>query len=122
MTKMSKEEKLDLRKRKKEIREKLQDDDKKRISLITSSVVKHRFLRLKSEIAGKDPVLIFNAFSSDEIYIAKKCIINKLNKPPNYDLPEIKNDGKSVVSANMKATDDSFAVKPLEDFSSVNNA
>jgi len=45
-----------------------------------------------------------------------------LNKPPNYDIPEIKGDDKSVVSANMKNTDDSFTVKPLEDFSSVNNA
>lgn len=78
-------------------------------------------MRLKSEIKGKEQVLIFSALAADEIYIAKKCIINKLNKPPNYDLPEIKGDDKSVVSANLKATDDSFAVKPLEDFSSIAN-
>lgn len=35
MNKMTKEEKLELRRRKKEIKEKLQDDDKKRISLIS---------------------------------------------------------------------------------------
>lgn len=35
MNKMSKDEKLELRRRKKEIKERLADDDKKRISLIT---------------------------------------------------------------------------------------
>lgn len=34
-SKMSKEDKYDLRKKKKELRERLQEDDKKRISLIT---------------------------------------------------------------------------------------
>ncbi|CAD8164435.1 unnamed protein product [Paramecium pentaurelia] len=122
MNKMTKEEKLELRRRKKEIKEKLQDDDKKRISLISQQPVKHRYLRLKSDVQGKDPVIVFSPLAADEIYIAKKCIANKLNKPPNYDIPEIKGDDKSVVSANMKNTDDSFTVKPLEDFSSVNNA
>ena len=57
-------------------------------------------------------MILFSPLAADEIYIAKKCIANKLNKPPNYDIPEIKEEDKSI-SANMK---------PLEDFSSVNNA
>lgn len=76
-------------------------------------------MRLKSEVKGKEPITVYSSYAADEIYIAKKCIINKKDKPPNYDLPEIKGDDKSVVSANMKATDDSFTVKPLEDFSSI---
>ncbi|CAD8130613.1 unnamed protein product [Paramecium sonneborni] len=108
--------------RKKQIKEKLQDDDKKRISLISQQPVKHRYLRLKSDVQGKDQVIVFSPLAADEIYIAKKCVVNKLNKPPNYDIPEIKGDDKSVFSANPKNTDDSFTVKPLEDFSSVANA
>jgi hypothetical protein len=54
---------------------------------------------VKSAVA-KVPLLNFiSPFSAKEIYIAKKCIINKLTKPPNYDLPELKGgDDKSVVS------------------------
>jgi len=58
--------------------------------------------------------------AADEIYIAKKCIANNKSKPPNYDLPEIKGDDKSVVSATVKG-DDSFSVKPLDDFTSIPN-
>lgn len=35
MNKMTKEEKLDLRRKKKELKDRLQDDDKKRIALIS---------------------------------------------------------------------------------------
>ena len=37
-------------------------------------------------------------FNAKEIFIAKKCVINRLTKPPNYDLPELKGDDKSVIS------------------------
>lgn len=49
--------------------------------------------------------------------------MNKLTKPPNYDLPEIRGDDKSMVSANVKnqQLDDTFNVKPLDDFTSVLN-
>jgi len=46
------------------------------------------------------------------------CITNKLSRPPNYDLPEIRDDGKSVVSTAVK-NEESFIMKPLEDFSSL---
>ena len=57
-------------------------------------------------------------YSNEEIIIAKQCIFNKLSKPPNYELPEIRDDGKSVVSAAQKG-DESFVMKPLDDFSSI---
>ena len=49
-------------------------------------------------------------------------MINKLSKPPNYELPEIRGDDKSVISSNVKQNqDDQFIPKPLDDFSSLNN-
>jgi hypothetical protein len=36
-------------------------------------------------------------------------------------MPEIRNDDRSVVSSAIKTVDESFVVKPLEDFSSVQN-
>ena len=40
-------------------------------------------------------------FTDKEIMIGKKCIMNKIKMPPNYDLPEIKNDDKSVISLSL---------------------
>lgn len=49
-------------------------------------------------------------------------MLNKLSKPPNYELPEIRGDDKSVVSANVKINpDEAFIPKPLDDFSTLNN-
>lgn len=47
---MSKEEKLEHRKRKKEIREKLNEDDKKRIELITKPPIQHKFYKLHTNV------------------------------------------------------------------------
>lgn len=60
---------------------------------------------MKSAVA-KVPLLNFiSPFSAKEIYIAKKCMLNKLTKPPNYDLPELKGgDDKSVVSQSVAKT------------------
>ncbi|KAM3133078.1 hypothetical protein pb186bvf_014795 [Paramecium bursaria] len=120
MTKMTKEEKLEYRRKRKELKEKMSEDEMKRRSQQSQQPVKHKFLKLKSDVQGSDPVSIFCPFAADEIYIAKKCIVNKLNRPPNYELPEIRGDDKSVISQNVK--DESFSLKPLEDFSAVANA
>jgi len=61
---------------------------------------------------------IFCPFNNSEIDIAKTCMLNKLTKPPNYELPEIRDDGKSNISAS-KAVEESFVAKSLDDFSAV---
>lgn len=57
---------------------------------------------MKSEVSGLRKAEVFSPFSAEEIYIAKKCLLNRLSKPPNYDLPEIRGDDKSVVSQTIK--------------------
>ncbi len=54
-------------------------------------------------------------FSWKELYIARKCIINKLSKPPNYDITDARgNDAESqTVIVNQ---DKSFELKPLDEF------
>lgn len=119
--KMQKDEKLSHRNRKKDIRAKLNDEDKRRIELITQAAIQHRFLRVKT--GGSPQPRVVCQFSSEEIYIAKKCIINKIQKPPNYDVPEIRGDDKSMASQTMKNlnADETFTVKPLDDFSALSN-
>ena len=58
----------------------------------------------------------FNSpFTWKEINIARKCIINKLSKPPNYDITDVRgNDAESqTVIVNQ---DKSFEIKPLDEF------
>jgi len=68
-------------------------------------------LKVNSRVC-KVPLLNYLCpFTEKEIYIAKKCILNKLNMPPNYDLPDLKGDDvKSVVSQSMisQLTDGSY--------------
>ena len=45
------------------------------------------------------PLAIVCPFNEEEIYTAKKCLINKLNRPPNYyEFYEDKKDDKSAIS------------------------
>ena len=59
-------------------------------------------MRIKNGAIGTKPINVYCPFSALEIYIAKKCIANKLSKPPNYDVPEIRGDDKSVISSTVK--------------------
>lgn len=70
-------------------------------------------------------------YSVEEIGIAKKCILNDLQYPPNYELPsaaaDLRNDdGKSTRSYSLtnkvsKEEKDEMVIRPLEDFSQLPN-
>ena len=123
--KMLKEEKLEFRKRKKEIREKIHDEIKKRTELVKDAPIQYKFFRIKTSLARVPLLNIMNQFSPEEIYLAKKTTLNKLSRPPNsnFDLPEIKLDDKSVYSQQVSTSqmDSSVLNKALDDFSSLPN-
>ena len=70
---------------------------------------------MKSRFEKASELKFNSPFSWKEIYIARKCIINKLSKPPNYDITDVRgNDAESqTVIVNQ---DKSFEIKPLDDF------
>ena len=72
-------------------------EDKKRYEMIKVGPIQYHFFRLYTFIA-KVPLLQFiQPYSHKEIYIGMKCVLNKLNKPPNYDLADFKGeDSKSI--------------------------
>ncbi len=112
---MNKEEKLEHRKIKKELREKINEEERKRQDLISKPPIQYRLFSVKSRFE-KVPDLVFKCpFTWKEIYIARKCIINKLSKPPNYDITDARgNDAESqTVIVNQ---DKSFEIKPLDEF------
>jgi len=58
-------------------------------------------LKIKSGVSKISLLNYVSLFTDKEIYIAKKCILNKMKNPPNYDVPDLNNDMKSVVSQSM---------------------
>jgi len=113
--KREKEEKLEIRRKRKELREKIKEDAEKRKELIEKTPMLYKFFRVKTAIA-KVPVLnVMTPFASEEIFLAKKCVLNRLKAPPNYDLPDIKMtaDDKSAYSQQVSQSGESTQIKPL---------
>jgi hypothetical protein len=93
----SREEKLEYRKKKKELKERLTMEEKKRLELISKAPVHYHFLKLLA------PLKIQCDYGEKEILLAKKCVVNKLSQPPNYDIPLEKEekDSKSMHSVSV---------------------
>ena len=123
--KMSKEGKLENRRQKKEMKDRIQQEDKKRIELITKHPIQYRMLKVNSNVLGVALLNYICSFTPKEIHIAKKCILNKMKMPPNYDLPDIsgKNDDLKSISQSMvsQLTEASYHLKPLDDFGNIPN-
>lgn len=65
-------------------------------------------------------------YGEREILLAKKCVLNKLNQPPNYDIPmeREEKDTKSILSLSVsviKYKEESELFPNLHDFSSIPN-
>lgn len=120
-----KEEKVEIRRKRKELYSKIKDNAEKRKSLIEKAPILYRFFRVKTAIARVPVLNIMTPFSPEEIFLAKKCVLNRLKAPPNYDLPDIKMnaDDKSVYSQQVSSNggDTTQIIKPLEDFSVLPN-
>ena len=122
INKLSKDEKLEHRKLKKELKEKIGDEDKKRSEMISKPAIQYRFLKIKSSIGRIPSISINSPFKPEDILLAKKCTLNKLSRPPNYDQYDIKvDDNKSVTSLTLTATDVGKLL-PLDDFSKIPDA
>ena len=113
--KREKEEKLEIRRKRKELLKQIKEDAERRKELMEKPPMLYKFFRVKTAIA-KVPVLnIMTPFSPDEIFLAKKCVLNRLKAPPNYDLPDIKMtaDDKSVYSQQISTSGEANQIKPL---------
>ena len=77
----TREEKLDYRRKKKELKEKLGAEEKNRMEMIAKAPVRYRFLKVLASVG------LECEYGEREILLAKKCVLNKLSQPPNYDMP-----------------------------------
>lgn len=101
------EEKVKHRQVKTEMKKKIQDERQKRMEMISKPAQQYKLIRVKSSIGRAPQLTIYSPFTHDDIQLAKKCILNKLSKPPNYDQYDIKfNDNKSVVSEAPSGVND----------------
>ena len=97
VNKFTREQKVEFRKQKKELKDRIHEEDKKRIELISKPAIQYKLLRIKSNISKVPSPNITCPFDSNDINLAKKCILNKLSRPPNYDYYDVKvDDSKSV--------------------------
>ena len=77
----------------------------KRNQLKMHAPIQYNMFRVKSEAANKPELNILNKYSSKEIRIAKKCLIQNppLEKPPQYKNEILKMDNRSMVSRSKKS-------------------
>lgn len=89
-------------------------EEKKRLEEISKPLVNYNFLKLLGNIN------IHCEYSHKEILLAKKCVINNLTQPPNYEIPNTdpKDDLKSSIS-QIKFKEDNQVNNPLDDFKSM---
>ena len=52
--------------------------------------------------------------------LAKKCVLNNLSQPPNYDIPAEKEESSQSITL-IKSKEESEQMKPLDDFSGIPN-
>lgn len=92
-------------------KKKAKDSDtvsKKSSRATKKAIKKYQFVKLKSAVA-KIPVM--NAvcpFTNDEILIAKKCMLNKWEKPPDFDKRKQKYEAELKKNAGGAEPHDSF--------------
>jgi hypothetical protein len=110
--KRSRDELLEMKKEKRDIKARIREEDKKRMDAIGRESVPLRCLRVMSNVGRRfvtavdaDPLAVLCPFNDEEIYIAKKCMLNKLSRPPNYyDFYDKQAEDKSNVSGGNAAT------------------
>ena len=117
---------MEYRKKKKEKRERIHQEEQKRDSLLKKPPQPYHFVKVCADIN------VQGDYSVDEIGIAKKCILNDLQYPPNYELPTTAiaegkgDDGKSTRSFSLtnkvsKEEKEEMVIRPLEDCSQLPN-
>lgn len=74
----------------------MNEEERKRQELISKPPIPYRLFSVKSRFEKAAELNFACPFTWKEIFIARKCIINKLSKPPNYDSADIRgNDAES---------------------------
>jgi hypothetical protein len=95
----SKDQILEIKRKRRDLRTKIKDEDKKRLDLMNKDPVSYRIFKIMSNSVDQKPLAIICPFNEEEIYTAKKCLVNKIGRPPNYyDFYDEKKDDKSAVS------------------------
>lgn len=94
-----KEQILEIKRKRKDLRTRIKEEDKKRIDLINKEPVNYRIFKIMSNSVDQKQLAVICPFNEEEIYTAKKCSANRISRPPNYyDFYDEKKDDKSALS------------------------
>lgn len=127
---MAKDDIIKLKKARRDLRMRVKELENANKEKMNRNVSKTKLLAINSGIFTYDKLNINSRYTAKEIRIAKTCIINKLDAPPNYfNFYEIKLEEGSVISGSMNT---SFfknmeqalrdKIRTLDDFDDVENA
>lgn len=126
---MNKEDIIKLKKSRRDLRMRIKDLENATREKF-NKIPKFKLMGINSGLFNNDKLNINSRFTSKEIKIAKTCILNKLDAPPNYfNFNELKIEEGSVVSGSMNT---SFfknleqalreKIRSLDDFDEIENA
>lgn len=97
--KLSKEQILEIKKNRRELKMKIKEEERKRIELMQRAPIQYKFFRCFSGMYNSPSMCVVTPFSPHEIFLAKKCILNNIMKPPNYyDFYDVRVEERSVMS------------------------
>ena len=95
----TREQIMDIKKKRKDLKAMTKEEDRKRFELMSKEPLSFKLYRIVSNMLEEKPLCIVCPFNEEEIYIAKKCIINRLTRPPNYyDFYDEKKEEKAGAS------------------------
>ena len=97
--KKTREQIVEIKKKRRDLKTLIKDEDKKRLDFISKEPISYRLFKVLSNVVDEKPISIMCPFTDEEIYTAKKCLVNKIVKPPNYyDFYDEKKDEKQGIS------------------------
>lgn len=95
----TRDEIIEIKRKRKDLRTRIKEEDKKRIDFINKEPVNYRIFKIMSNAVDQRQLTIMCPFNEEEIYTAKKCLANKISRPPNYyDFYDEKKEDKSAIS------------------------
>lgn len=101
----TKDQILEIKRKRRDFRTRIREEDKKRLDLMNKDPVSYRIFKIMSNAVDQKPMAVICPFNDEEIYTAKKCLVNKIGRPPNYyDFYDEKRDDKSAISGGGGAT------------------
>ena len=101
---MDKKQLVECKKMRKQLKQKINGEIRLKHKEMMAPPVQYNLLQVSSNSLVVQQLTVRCKYDAKEIHIAKKCIVNQLDKPPNFVCKEIRLDNRSVFSKSKKSS------------------